>query len=184
MLDQFITANREEIIRRCQAKAAARPLATPSEAEVAHGVPVFLDQLVEALRHPTVSRPDIARSALQHGHELLLKGFSVSQVVHDYGDVCQAITELAVDMNDRRSGSAGPHGGGHKPAWVSPSVAGASNRTTAESMPATSPGRDAFSPSTFRGSRLPQSPRCDGAPQATNARFASPASRQSAMRED
>ncbi len=27
------------------------------------------------------------------------QGFTVSQVVHDYGDVCQAITELAVEMN-------------------------------------------------------------------------------------
>jgi signal transduction histidine kinase len=99
MLDGFIVANREEIIRRCRTKVAARPVAMRSETEVAHGVPVFLDQLVEALRDPMVSRPDITRSALQHGHELLLKGFSVSQVVHDYGDVCQAITELAVEMN-------------------------------------------------------------------------------------
>ena len=36
---------------------------------------------------------------MHHGHELLLQGFTVSQVVHDYGDVCQAITELAVEMN-------------------------------------------------------------------------------------
>jgi hypothetical protein len=27
------------------------------------------------------------------------QGFTVSQVVHDYGDVCQAITELAVELN-------------------------------------------------------------------------------------
>ena len=26
-------------------------------------------------------------------------GFTVSQVVHDYGDICQAITELAVEQN-------------------------------------------------------------------------------------
>lgn len=154
--------------------ACDRPVATKRHAESARNCGIIGPLICRHLRPFQYSR----------GRELRLKGFSVSQVVHDYADVCQAITELAVDMNDRRSGSAGPHGGGHKPAWVSPSVAGASNRTTAESMPATSPGRDAFSPSTFRGSRLPQSPRCDGAPQATNARFASPASRQSAMRED
>jgi hypothetical protein len=60
---------------------------------------VFLEQLEGALRSRVTSSPDIAHSALQHGHELLLKGFTVSQVVHDYGDVCQAITELAVEMN-------------------------------------------------------------------------------------
>ena len=64
-----------------------------------HGVPVFLEQLEDALRGRLTSSADIARSALQHGHELLLQGFTVSQVVHDYGDVCQAITELAVEMN-------------------------------------------------------------------------------------
>src|SRR5207248_11266771 len=30
---------------------------------------------------------------------LLALGFNVSQVVHDYGDICQAITELALDQN-------------------------------------------------------------------------------------
>ncbi len=45
------------------------------------------------------ANPDIAVSAIQHGHDLLVQGFTVSQVVHDYGDVCQSITELAVEMN-------------------------------------------------------------------------------------
>ena len=30
---------------------------------------------------------------------MLCQGFTVSQVVHDYGDVCQAITELAVEVH-------------------------------------------------------------------------------------
>ncbi|MEX2147112.1 MAG: HAMP domain-containing sensor histidine kinase, partial [Candidatus Rokuibacteriota bacterium] len=36
--------------------------------------------------------------AAQHGKELLLKGFTVDQVVHDYGDLCQAVTEMAVEQ--------------------------------------------------------------------------------------
>jgi signal transduction histidine kinase len=64
-----------------------------------HGVPVFLDQLRDALRLGQVTNPEIGRSAIQHGHDLLRQGFSVSQVVHDYGDVCQAITELAVELD-------------------------------------------------------------------------------------
>jgi hypothetical protein len=28
----------------------------------------------------------------------LLQGFTVGQVVHGYGDVCQAVTDLAVEM--------------------------------------------------------------------------------------
>jgi signal transduction histidine kinase len=46
-----------------------------------------------------ITSSEISRSAVLHGHDLLRQGFSVSQVVHDYGDVCQAITELAVELN-------------------------------------------------------------------------------------
>jgi hypothetical protein len=45
------------------------------------------------------TNPDIAESAALHGHDLLGLGFSIDQVVHDYGDVCQAVTELAVEMD-------------------------------------------------------------------------------------
>ena len=99
MLHEFIAVNREEIIRRCRAKVATRSVPPPTEAEIDHGVPVFLDQLVDALRLGLTSSPEIGRSAVQHGHDLLLQGFTVSQVVHDYGDVCQSITELAVETN-------------------------------------------------------------------------------------
>src|SRR5688500_8021104 len=102
MLHEFITLYRDEIIKRCRAKVAARTIPPPSEAEIDHGVPMFLDQLVNALRageRTRASTAEIDRSAGQHGHDLLLKGFTVSQVVHDYGDVCQSITELAVETN-------------------------------------------------------------------------------------
>ena len=100
MLHEFVTANREEIISRCRAKVATRSVPPPTEAEIDHGVPLFLEQLVDALRTGgDKPNPAIAISALLHGHELLLQGFTVSQVVHDYGDICQAITELAVELN-------------------------------------------------------------------------------------
>ena len=99
MLYEFVAANREEIIRRCRAKVATRSIPPPTEAEIDHGVPVFLDQLVTALRVGVGSHPEISRSAIKHGHDLLVQGFTVSQVVHDYGDVCQSITELAVELN-------------------------------------------------------------------------------------
>jgi hypothetical protein len=99
MLHEFIAENREEIIKRCRAKVAMRSIPPPTETEIDHGVPVFLDQLVGALRLGLTSNTEIGRSAVQHGHDLLLQGFTVSQVVHDYGDVCQAVTELAVELN-------------------------------------------------------------------------------------
>ena len=99
MLREFIALNREEIIRRCRAKVAARSIPPPTEAEINHGVPLFLDQLVDMLGSGGTSTREIDRSAGQHGHDLLRKGFTVSQVVHDYGDVCQTITDLAVKTN-------------------------------------------------------------------------------------
>jgi len=99
MLEHFILANREEIIVRCRAKVALRHLPAPTEAEILYGVPLFLDQLVDALRPGIGSNPEIGKSAVHHGHELLLRGFTVSQVVHDYGDVCQSITQLAVEKD-------------------------------------------------------------------------------------
>jgi signal transduction histidine kinase len=98
VLDAFVAENREEIIRRCRAKVAVRsvPAATPAELE--YGVPRFLDQLVDALRHQRSSGSDIGASATRHGRHLHLRGFTVSQVVHDYGDVCQSITDLALAL--------------------------------------------------------------------------------------
>src|SRR5688572_2067558 len=98
MLHEFVTTHREELIRRCRAKVAIRTIPPPTIAEINHGVPLFLDQLVEALRIDRISTPAIGRSAMMHGHDLLEQGFTISQVVHDYGDVCQSITEMAVEM--------------------------------------------------------------------------------------
>jgi len=99
MLSEFISVHREEIISRCRMKVAARSVPPPSQAEIDHGVPLFLEQLVDALRRGLLSSAEIGETALLHGHDLLRQGLSVSQVVHDYGDVCQAVTELAVELN-------------------------------------------------------------------------------------
>lgn len=98
MLAEFIAAHRDEIISRCRAKVSLRSEPLPTPAEIDHGVPMFLDQLLDELRDGPSANADIARSATQHGHDLLRQGFTVSQVVHDYGDVCQAVTELAVEL--------------------------------------------------------------------------------------
>jgi len=48
---------------------------------------------------PTPTRTVIGRAAALHGAELLRRGFTVDQVVHDYGDVCQCVTALAVEQD-------------------------------------------------------------------------------------
>ena len=99
MLDAFVAENREEIIRRCRAKVEMRSIPTPTPAELEYGIPQFLDQLVDALQNDRSSASDIGASAARHGRDLHLQGFTVSQVVHDYGDVCQSITDLALQLN-------------------------------------------------------------------------------------
>jgi len=99
MLHEFVAVHRAEIIARCQAKVAGRAVPPPTPAEIDHGVPLFLDQLVRALHNEPSGNPEIGDTAVQHGHDLHLQGFTVSQVVHDYGDICQAITELAIELN-------------------------------------------------------------------------------------
>ncbi len=112
MLHEFISTNRTELIGRCRAKVAKRPGPAATALELEHGIPLFLDQLVktlrveQTLRAPNSESPgpasskspkksEISASARQHGSDLLKKGFTVDQVVHDYGDLCQAVTELA-----------------------------------------------------------------------------------------
>lgn len=97
MLYEFITTHRDLIITRCRERVASRPQSMYTGAERDYGVPLFLDQLVATLRAKGEPNLEIATSAALHGHDLLLKGFTVSQVVHDYGDVCQTITELALE---------------------------------------------------------------------------------------
>jgi hypothetical protein len=111
MLHEFLTSNHQLLINRCRAKVAKRFEPIEAPATIDHGVPLFLQQLVETLRaeqktsarsgdsEPTPAPSEIGRVAALHGAELLRQGFSVDQVVHDYGDVCQCVTALAVEEN-------------------------------------------------------------------------------------
>lgn len=103
MLHEFITTYREAIITRAREKLTDRPWPLVSTSELEHGVPLFLSQLSETLRLETTPTPfsqkTIGASAVKHGRELRALGFNISQVVHDYGDICQAITEVAVETH-------------------------------------------------------------------------------------
>jgi signal transduction histidine kinase len=97
MLHEFVVTHRDELIRRCRGKVSNRSIPPPTVAEIDHGVPLFLDQLVAALREGAGPTRAMGEHALLHGHDLLRRGFTISQVVHGYGDICQSITELAVE---------------------------------------------------------------------------------------
>lgn len=98
MLHEFLTANRSEIIARTRAKIETRSAPRATDEELTNGVPLFLDQLIEELSLSTSSTEAMGRSAARHGGDLLRMGFTIARVVHDYGDVCQAVTELADEI--------------------------------------------------------------------------------------
>jgi hypothetical protein len=95
MLYEFIAANREEIVARTREKAASRPGPRAILDELKDGVPSFLGQIVETLRLSGDDSAAMGESARKNGGDELKRGFTVGQVVHGYGDVCQAVTELA-----------------------------------------------------------------------------------------
>jgi hypothetical protein len=110
-LQDFVNANHDKLVSMTREKVKKRNSGARSDGpETKHGVHVFLDQLRGALedeqkRDPSKqaaadppTNPDIAKTASLHGHDLFTSGFSVDEVVHDYGDVCQAVTELAVQQ--------------------------------------------------------------------------------------
>jgi signal transduction histidine kinase len=100
MLFEFITTHRDELIVRARLKVSKRATPVPTERELVSGVPLFLEHLAEALQDPPASVPGtLERAAARHGAALLALGYSVAQVVHDYGDICQAVTELADETN-------------------------------------------------------------------------------------
>jgi hypothetical protein len=99
MLHEFVTVYREEIIRRCRAKVETRSAPPPTKGGIDHGVPMFLDELVDELRLGLSPNPKISKTATQHGLDLLRQGFTAAQVVNGYGDVCQAITELGLELD-------------------------------------------------------------------------------------
>lgn len=97
-LQEFITGNRGDLIQRCRAKEAGRSAPAPSAVAIDDGVPLFLDQLMEDLSCGSQTA-EIVAGARAHGRTLRARGFTVAQVVHEYGDVCQSITDLAVERN-------------------------------------------------------------------------------------
>jgi hypothetical protein len=103
MLSEFIVQNRAALLARCRVKVALRSSLPPSDEKIDAGVSIFMDQLTVALQGEggEASKEyadEIEAAATKHGHELFLRGFTISEVVHDYGDVCQSVTDLAVEL--------------------------------------------------------------------------------------
>lgn len=117
MMHEFLTENRGELIERCRMKVAQRPAPKATTEELAHGITLFLDQIIKTLKAEEAEQrveshrlsgpasgvdavlSEMGIGAKEHGRELLQHGFTIEQVVHDYGDLCQSVTDLGVELN-------------------------------------------------------------------------------------
>jgi signal transduction histidine kinase len=98
MLHRFLTDNREAILTRARSRVRERSAPRPTDAELALAIPLFLDELIETLGGADRSE-NLHRDATRHGGHRQELGFTVAQVVHDYGDICQAVTQLLVERD-------------------------------------------------------------------------------------
>jgi signal transduction histidine kinase len=114
---KFLRNNRDELIARCKEAVSRRPRRVATEEQLRNGIPLFLEQLTRTLQAEEEGPPgesmrisgaaggdaatlsEMGVSATAHGRQLLELGYTVDQVVHDYGDLCQAITSLAVERD-------------------------------------------------------------------------------------
>src|SRR5579872_5689157 len=93
MLYEFIKTNRAVLIDQCRAMVAIRSTAQPADSDLTHGIPIFLDQLIETLTAEQTSELDplaadfsrtsaseIGSMAALHGRDLLERGFTLEQV--------------------------------------------------------------------------------------------------------
>jgi signal transduction histidine kinase len=113
VLHEFLVQNFDELASRAKANASARRWPSASTPELERGIAVVLAQLREAVRGETrtVSFADggIVFTAARHARVLLEEGWPVSEVVHEYGAVRQAIMELVatrrppIDLDELRA---------------------------------------------------------------------------------
>jgi diguanylate cyclase (GGDEF)-like protein len=104
--------NRALLIDRCRVMVAGRSSPKLARLELAHGIPIFLDQVAKTLAseerfsavegelvssNPSGFDSGVGAIATLHGRDLYEQGFSIEQVIRDYGDVCQVVTSLAVE---------------------------------------------------------------------------------------
>lgn len=116
MMHEFLRNNQDDLIARCRQKVSMRPGRAASAGQLANGIPIFLSQLIRTLEleqiderqaGEKISGPaggavafsEVRTNAELHGKDLLEMDFTVDQVVHDYGDLCQAVTDLAIDRD-------------------------------------------------------------------------------------
>jgi signal transduction histidine kinase len=102
-LSKFLDQHREVIERRTRDVFLARSVPMPAESELQRGIPIFMEQLIETLNRGhevdgEIDDGEIAKTAADYGQRLFGLGFTVSELVHGYGSVCEVLTKLAGEV--------------------------------------------------------------------------------------
>ena len=99
MLHDFLSRFREEILATTTARIACSAGARRSLEDLEDQLPAFYEVLIGAFRKdaglPVKMPAALAETASLHGEQRQRAGFAVSQVVHDYGSLCNTILEVA-----------------------------------------------------------------------------------------
>jgi signal transduction histidine kinase len=105
-LFNLLTERRQEILEKCQTMTAEAMGSRTTTYLLERGLPTLYEELIEVLRtslsddsHETrkrvVSDTITAGASRQHARESFRLGYTVSQLVHGYGCICQGITDFA-----------------------------------------------------------------------------------------
>ena len=117
MLHEFLAAHRTALLEKSAVMSALQSARTEPQSDSCGRISIFLDQQIDILQLEEgaaavsskagntgkprlhVPTPELARSAASHGRELRSLGFTIEEVVRNYGGMCQAITTLAIDLD-------------------------------------------------------------------------------------
>jgi signal transduction histidine kinase len=104
MLHDFLTQEREHILAQCEQDVLTFGRTKRSSGPPAEGWHLFYDQLIDLLQRDQpfefhIERGIHTKGAEDHAKEYVRLGYTVSEVVHSYGVICQAITEFAQRLN-------------------------------------------------------------------------------------
>jgi signal transduction histidine kinase len=103
MLHDFLTRERSTILQEAKEKALDMQGTRVTSAAVEEGWGIFYDELVGLLKRdqPFEFHAEKGLHTLEaekQGKEYLKLGYTISEVVHSYGIICQAITSLATKL--------------------------------------------------------------------------------------
>jgi len=103
MLHDFLTQERETILSAAKTSALKSQGTRMTSDALQEGWGIFYDELIDLLKRdqPFEFHNELGihtSGAEQHAKEYLRLGYTISEVVHSYGIICQSITELATTM--------------------------------------------------------------------------------------